>query len=320
MIALMSASPAELTALQRIALVTALAVGGSALVACGRQEAPADVVQPPAATATAESGAESSEFAPVAEWVQDFSKQEKLDLSVWRHELKPVVPTYNNEAQAYTDNERNVRIENGKLVIEAHRENYTDPSGRKVRYTSGRIDTRDSFNFDYGEITFTDVILPEGAGAWPAIWFLSANTPYTDALNPSPEDWERDERFYLHDGEVDLVETGKNGDTQRLEGTVHTYNGSSSAHRIVRDVSRKPHTLSIRITPHSIVWTIDGEILKTFKKPSDNPDDYPFGRSRLYPIINVAMGGDYAGKIDDSRKSWRMEIGGVEYRRYIGPR
>ena len=35
----------------------------------------------------------------------------------------------NNEAQYYTARPRNLRIENGKLIIQAHRETFTGPDG-----------------------------------------------------------------------------------------------------------------------------------------------------------------------------------------------
>ena len=69
--------------------------------------------------------------------------------SVWRYDLNPNVPGYNKESQVYTNSQNNVRIEPGVgLIIEAHRESHQypgDPQKRSYEFTSGRIDTIESF-------------------------------------------------------------------------------------------------------------------------------------------------------------------------------
>lgn len=305
--------------LRRLAVIATM-TGCLALAgACGSKAPEADsTCPPPVAEDSAEALPGISEFAAKPKWEQDFRTQTELDTNVWHHELDPVVPTYNKEAQAYTDNPKNVRVDCGSLIIEAHRENYTDPAGREVEYTSGRIDTRDSLNFEYGKVEVT-MILPEGAGAWPAFWFLSANNPHTSALDPTEADWAKD-YFYLHDGEIDGMEAGHHGKTNQIGFHVHTFSKQDIGKYVhIPDASTTPHTYGVEVTPNQIVWTVDGERKFTFKKPSNNPKAWPFGKgNELYLILNLAMGGDYAGPIDPANDSWRLQVFDVKYYPYVG--
>ncbi|MFI5212852.1 MAG: glycoside hydrolase family 16 protein [Candidatus Saccharimonadales bacterium] len=234
-----------------------------------------------------------AEFSVQPTWQQAFNHQSdgELDPVVWSYNVDPAVPTYNAEEQAYTGQRRNVRIEKDALVIEAHREAYAypnDPSGHAYDITSGRIDTHNSFSFEYGKIEAT-MKLPSGAGTWPAFWLLSANQPYTSILHPSAADWAQ-KRFYMHDGELDIMEAyGTNPGV--VEATAYTYNQTVSAERAVPDMSNTFHTYGLEVTPTKVTWTIDGSAYYSFQKPSDNPDAWPFGHgNRFYVILNLAMG------------------------------
>jgi beta-glucanase (GH16 family) len=265
---------------------------------------------------TYESQPQSAEFETTPSWEQDFSKMPNgpIDNATWRHELDPEVPTYNDEAQAYTSSERNVRIEDGKLVIEAHREVYKYPgASTHYEFTSGRIDTRDSFDFEYGKYEVT-MKLPAGSGTWPAFWFLSGSQPFTDALSPTDEDW-AEPRFYMHNGELDAMEAY--GDRPGfIEGTLHAFNESTAFE--VNDVDTSAfHTYGVEVAPTKLVWTLDGEVYGTLEKPSDNPDDWPFGGgNRFYAILNLAMG-SVAGEIDANQDSWRMEVQDARFFEFI---
>ena len=71
----------------------------------------------------------------------------------------------NQELQFYTAaRSKNVRVEDGILIIEAHRETF---SGR--RYTSTRLLSKQEWTYGRFEAS---AILPSGRGTWPAIWML----------------------------------------------------------------------------------------------------------------------------------------------------
>ena len=66
----------------------------------------------------------------------------------------------NNEAQYYTDRPKNVRVENGRLIIEALKEDFYGS-----KYTSSRIKTKNSWKYGRFQIRAK---LPKGVGTWAA--------------------------------------------------------------------------------------------------------------------------------------------------------
>jgi beta-glucanase (GH16 family) len=257
-------------------------------------------------------------FSTAPVWRQNFSAMADglVDNKVWRYELDPAVPGYNDEVQAYTASSRNVRIEKGRLVLEARREPYvypSDPSGRQYEITSGRIDTKDSFSFEFGKFEAT-MKLPKGTGTWPAFWFLSANQPNTSKLHPTNQSWE-EPRFYMHDGELDAMEA-YGADPGTVEGTVYSYQKTTEFRTRVPDASDAFHTYGVEVTPDKVLWTVDGRPYGEFRKPSDNTDQWPFGGgNRFYPILNLAMGGS-GGAPDPAVNSWRLEVSDIRYYGY----
>jgi hypothetical protein len=76
----------------------------------------------------------------------------------------------NWEWQYYTDRTENSRVEDGKLIIEARRENYGG-----MDYTSARIKTQGKQSFQYGRIEARIKMPVGGHGIWPAFWMLGDN-------------------------------------------------------------------------------------------------------------------------------------------------
>ena len=262
------------------------------------------------------------DFSEEPSWAQEFNRTRTttVDAAVWRHETSPDVPGFNDELQAYTSRAENVRIEPGLgLVIEAHRREYQypdDPEGRRFEYTSGRIDTKDSFSFEYGKLE-ARMKMPNGTGVWPAFWLLSANQVHTAGRSFTRQQI-RDERFYLRNGEVDVMEYyGRN--PGQVEATVHTFAASHVSHVDVDDATEAFHTYGAEITPTSIVWTVDDRPYYQYTKPSDDTKEWPFGKgNQLYVLLNLAMGGPSAGPIDDGRAPWRFEVENVRFYDYTG--
>jgi beta-glucanase (GH16 family) len=251
----------------------------------------------------------TAQFAAAPSWRQDFTTMSALDTSIWRYETDPAVPSYNHELQTYTQSSQNIRIEPGAgLVMQARKE--------ATGYTSARIDTRDSFSFEYGKIEAT-MKLPAGNSAWPAFWLLSANQIHTKNLNADDAQWQQD-RFYMKDGELDIMESY--GDVpHQVEATVHTYNESKAAQTMVPDGGDQFHTYAVELTPTKITWTIDGAPYCTYTKKSDDPDAWPFGHgNRLYPILNVALKNPEQGALDDAKSPWTLQVQSVKYFPYTG--
>ena len=255
-------------------------------------------------------------FATQPTWIQDFtaSTDTDIDPSVWRVDTNFLVPGYNDELQAYTASRNNIRQEPGVgLVIEARHETYIyldDPEKKQYEFTSGRIDTRDSFAFEYGKIE-ARIKLPSGAGTWPAFWLLSTkDAQETQATSPP------DERLYMKTGEIDIME--HYGDTPNIiEATAHTYNLSTAKTTTVSDATEAFHTYGVEITPDKLTWTLDGHPYQTLMKESDDPNNWPFGNGNtFYIILNLAMGGPGGTQINHEAGPWRMEVQNISYYPY----
>lgn len=286
----------------------ALTIG---LTACGGHQ--------PTATPRAESPLPIGGFSSAPSWEENFSVMHSrtLDPNVWRYELDPVVPTYNDEAQAYTSSPANVRIEPSVgLVIEARKEAYTypgDTSGKHYEYTSGRIDTKNSFSFEYGKVV-ARMKLPGGAGSWAAMWMLSANEVHTAKLHPTDADW-ANERYYMKNGELDAMESyGKDSNEVPIEGTAHTFDKSNQGQLTVPDATTAFHDYGVELTPQKITWTVDGKPYYSVTKTSNNPNAWPFeGGNKFYPIINLAMGGSGGGTINKAAGTQRLTVSDIRY-------
>lgn len=126
-------------------------------------------------------------------WQEDFEQGTQPDSTRWAYESGYI---RNNELQRYTSDKENVRIENGLLILEAHKEEKEVRKGRKnkvkkeIDYTSASLHTAEKAAWQYGYFEMR-ARLPEGRGIWPAFWLLAEH------YNALPDD---------DKGEVDIME------------------------------------------------------------------------------------------------------------------
>jgi len=218
----------------------------------------------------------------------------------------PAQPVYNDEAQTYMNRSQNVRVEKGALVLEARKEG--------SKYTSGWVDTKGLLAVEAGSRLEATIKLPKGKGTWPAFWLLSTSQPHTTLLKPTNADWEQ-ERFYMHDGEIDIMEAYGNYPGM-VEATVNAF--KSSPESPFQKLGGDPngfHTYALDWKTDELVFSVDGNAYFSYKKTSDDPKQWPFTASnKMYVILNLAMGGSGGGKITPAAgDSWRMEISSVKY-------
>ena len=107
-------------------------------------------------------------------WSDEFDGP-TLDYSKWGVEVN-AYGGGNNELQIYSDRLKNVRLEKGHLIIEAHKDGYAE-AGTRRDYSSGRIRTKHRGDWRYGRIDVR-AKLPVGKGIWPAIWMLPTDDAY----------------------------------------------------------------------------------------------------------------------------------------------
>ena len=200
----------------------------------------------------------------------------------------------NQELQHYTAHRKeNAWVNDGKLIITARKE-----EGFDKPYTSARLTTKDKGDWLYGRMEVRAKV-SKGTGIWPAIWMLPDSNIYGN--------WPKS-------GEIDIMEhVGYDPDTIHL--TVHTeaFNGMYQTQKTgkvyVPEAENEFYTYSIEWTETKCDFFIDGKKGFTFKKQSDNTDEWPFDHP-YYLILNVAVGGSWGGVhgVDDSIFPQTMEI------------
>jgi beta-glucanase (GH16 family) len=223
-------------------------------------------------------------------WSDEFDYRGLPDSSKWTYDVGDGCPDIcgwgNNELQFYTENRlKNARVENGNLVIEAHKESFG-----KREYTSARLLTRNRDAWKYGRFEIR-AKLPSGTGTWPAIWML----PEAWAYGGWPES-----------GEIDIMEH-VGYEPERVYATIHTeaYNhvqGTQDTDTLrVPDAEQEFHVYSLEWTPEHITWRVDGKKYSTFKNKHATYKEWPFDQP-FHLIMNIAVGGNWGGSqgVDDS--------------------
>ena len=230
-------------------------------------------------------------------WSDEFEVAGAPDSSRWGYDLGDGCPDVcgwgNNELQYYTKRPENVRVEDGKLIIEAHKEALEGKD-----YTSTRLVSRNKGDWQYGYIELK-AKLPYGTGTWPALWML-------------PTDWAYG--GWPASGEIDIMEhVGFNHGV--VEGTVHTkaFNhgiGTQKGDSIdVSDVHEKFHVYAIDWSPEKIDFMVDGETYNTFRNNGSGYEAWPFDKP-FHLLLNLAVGGDWGGRKGVDEQIWpqRMEV------------
>lgn len=199
----------------------------------------------------------------------------------------------NDEAQNYTTaKDGNAWVEDGKLVIEARKEDYYwAGDGETKNYTSARLITRYKGDWLYGKIEVR-AKLPRGVGIWPAIWMM----PTDDVYGGWPKSGEIDIMEYVgfDKGNVhaNVHHTSTNPD-KRSEG--------QGATKSVYMPYSFYHTYALIWTEDKMEFQVNGNTYMTYKNEGKGHITWPFDQ-RFHLILNVAVGGTWGGQqgIDDT--------------------
>lgn len=210
-------------------------------------------------------------------WQDEFNGT-TINPANWKHELG-ASGWGNNEWQNYTERSENSFISDGKLVIEAKKENYNGS-----QYTSARMVTAGLQEFKYGRIDIR-AKLPEGQGIWPALWMLGSN--FTTIGWPKC-------------GEIDIMEIiGSKPST--LHGTIHWDNyGSYASYGNETTLSSGKfsdefHVFTLIWDEQQIKWLLDDV---QFNVVDITPAGLSEFHNKFFFIFNVAVGGNWPGYPD----------------------
>jgi beta-glucanase (GH16 family) len=134
--------------------------------------------------------------------------------------------------------------------------------------------------------------MPCGKGTWPAIWTLGSKGSW-------PED-----------GELDILEhLGR--DPGRASSAVHTSAGHAD-HSVygalrVAAACRKFHRYQMHWTADGVTFSVDGFVHLHYPRLDAGPRAWPFDDPQ-YLIVNLAIGGDLGGAVDDRIFPAVMEV------------
>jgi beta-glucanase (GH16 family) len=209
----------------------------------------------------------------------------RLDRSKWN--VRVTGRTVNNEQQAYIDSEETIYVSEGGdgnvLVLHPrYSPGFTTPEGKIFDFISGRIDTREKFEFSYGTAS-ARMKLSAGTGLWPAFWALGKGK-------------------WPAAGEIDIMESI--GEPDWTSSAVHGPNFYGEA-GLVNNYYFPPENLATDWHTYSVIWSPDGlefmvddvltyrvtrPIVEFFGKwVFDNPK---------FLILNFALGGKYPYKVN----------------------
>ncbi len=222
-------------------------------------------------------------------WQDEFDYTGKPDATKWGYDTATGCPNNcgwgNNELQYYTTREANAKVENGMLKITAFRESYMGAA-----FTSARLVTRGKHTWKYGKVEVR-AKLPQGIGTWPAIWMLGSNVH---------------EVGWPLCGEIDIMEH-RGYELNKIFGTLH-YPGRSGDNantntRMVENTTSNFHIYTLEWSDENISMKVDGQLVHEVKNGSDKPFHHDF-----YLLLNMAMGGGFAGPVDPAFKAAIFEI------------
>jgi beta-glucanase (GH16 family) len=229
-------------------------------------------------------------------WSDEFSTNGLPDTGKWGYDVADGCPDNcgwgNNELQYYTDKEtKNARVENGMLIVEAHKEK----KGSK-NYTSVRLTSKNKGDWKYGKI-IARAKLPKGRGVWPAIWML-------------PTKWEYG--GWPSSGEIDIMENvGYMPDS--VFGSLHT---KSYNHIMQTQVTKGlyDNTLSNGFHIYELDWSenemsfvYDNKTFLTFKNKKSGFEAWPFDKE-FHLLLDIAVGGNWGGHDGVDENIWPQKM------------
>ncbi len=232
-------------------------------------------------------------------WSDEFDVDGLPDPKKWANDTRFNKPGWFNHEQQYYAGPRaeNAVVRGGRLLITARRETpaqAADWGGQ--HYTSARLLTRGLAEWTYGFFE-TRARLPCARGTWPAIWMLGTQGDWPD------------------NGELDIMEhVGQ--DPGRVSSTIHMRAGYGDrgvgATVTLPDVCGAFHRYQMLWTERRITFGIDGVQHFTYPRldtgsGADTRRAWPFDAPQFL-LLNLAIGGDLGGPVDDARLPATMEV------------
>ena len=217
-----------------------------------------------------------------AVWSDEFNG-DTLDETKWSYQLGDgtdygIWGWGNQEKQFYTKS--NIEVKDGKLRIKAIKEEING-----YQYSSGRLRSLNKGDFKYGRFE-ASVKMDNTNGLWHAFWMLPSNP-----VNEWPIS-----------GEIDIMEYVGNSDNQILNfihmadfGDAQLSKGTAT----LIEIDDKFHQYAVEWNENQITWFKDSTETFSVQRTEDGLNaTWPFD-AKFHMILNVAVGGNLGGIIDE---------------------
>lgn len=230
----------------------------------------------------------------------DFEEDGPLNSTYWYsfYLEKPV----GGQNKPWVQSSEYAYVENGNLKLIADKVN--------GMYRQGRVETRDKFNFTFGEVEVRARITRHPDGNFPAIWMMPHKVRYPESgINTNPIS-----------GEVDIMEHVKQN--QNIHQTLHSnYTFNLKITDPINTVTvpcnvGEYHLYGLKWTDDEVIFYLDGQ--ETLRYPNLRLSDeatvmqWPFSsEAAFYLILNMSLSnGDntWVGPIDDGGLPAIMEV------------
>lgn len=236
----------------------------------------------------------------------EFNVDGKVDSNYWTFDNNH----RNHEDQLYTSN--NAWVSGGNLVIEARKGNVIDSNGKTWHYTSSCVVSKGKKSgqyvsaWQYGRFEVRAKI-PAYLGCWPAIWLLGADSgewpcngeidvmeyypdrQTGDELLHANAAWGTQRRWVAHWNAKTkkIAELEKNNPRWRDEFHVWRMDWDE-AHILLYVDNQLLNSIDLdeTVNPRTDFWPHDG--------------DNPFRNHSMYILLNLALGGDNGGSLDNT--------------------
>lgn len=209
-------------------------------------------------------------------WSDEFNGS-SIDQNLWEISETPKGIT------ARTSRNQNLRIENGLLIMELHKEEY---DGK--HFTGSEIKSRGAILYGKFECRAK---LPSASRAWPAFWTLGKFQNYGEWPNS---------------GEVDIIEYWGYSDPQifinihtkhsNWENNIDRQNHSKSFS--LPDARDEFHVYTMEWYSDHMNFLLDGQLYWTYNKLDGNWEQWPFDKPMLV-LLQLYATNDWTGSDSD---------------------
>ena len=226
-------------------------------------------------------------------WEENFEDSTKLDKN-WSK-----IPRGKSDWDNYmSDYDGLYKVENGNLILRGIK-NTVLPND-EAPYLTGGIYTKGKMTFDHGRIEIKARLFGS-RGAWPAIWMLPENEKWPDG------------------GEIDIME--------RLNADKYIYQTVHSDYTDKQGIKDNPkagivahikpdnyNVYAVELFPDSIQFFVND--IRTFTYPrieTDKTGQFPYGDKKFYLLIDMQLGGNWVGNVNEQDLPAQMHIDWVRY-------